>query len=247
MSEDEVAAIHEAAHAVFAEFGDWTKLAGPVVLKGPGHGDVVMATDPPAIQRAIAADPGFDRDLPRIHLIRSLLAGPIAERMLVESGRAELGEGELEAACEGDYAVVAEQIDQLDPPRPDLLERLERDVRARLEEPALWSAVERFAAVLLDRRRLEADEAWAILGAMRAEAGIDLSPPGERKAGRWRGWLLAFLLWEAWWAWDFAAAPRPDYEMRTVAALLLGLVLPGSLIALFGLILLARRAVRGKG
>ena len=39
--------------------------------------------------------------------------------------------------------------------------------------------------------------------------------------------LIAFLIWEAWWAYDFSTAPNPDYEMRTVFELLMGLILPG--------------------
>jgi hypothetical protein len=191
MTDDEVAAVHEAAHAVFAVFGAWTRLGGPVVLKGPGYGDVVMATDTDAIRQAIKAEPRFDRDLPRIHLIRALLAGPLAERLLAESGRAELSECDLRSASEGDYAVVAEQIGQLRPPRPGLLARLEREVRQRLEQPSVQSAVERFAAVLLDRRRLEPDEAEAILEGIRAESPVDVSPAKER--GRWWPALLAFL------------------------------------------------------
>ena len=135
MSEGEIVAVHEAAHAVFAAFGEWTRLGGPVVIKGPGYGDVVMATDTKAIRRAIEADPRFDRDLPRIHLIRALLAGPIAERLLAESGRAELSERDLLSTSEDDYAIVAEQIGQLRSPRPGLLARLEREVRQRLEQP----------------------------------------------------------------------------------------------------------------
>lgn len=182
MTEDEVAAVHESAHAVFAVFGPWTKLAGPVVLKGPGHGDVVMSTDTDAIRRSLAADSRFDRDLPRIHLIRSLLAGPLAERLLAERGRAILGEDALRDACEGDYAIVAEQLAALEPPRPDLLDRLEREVRQRLEQPAVWAAVERFAAILLDRRRLEAAEASAILHAL---GPVDVAP-GSRRGWRFR-------------------------------------------------------------
>lgn len=137
MTDDEIAAFHESAHAVFAVFGNWTKLAGPVALNGHGHGDVVMSTDAEAIRRSFHADPGFDRDLPRIELVRSLLAGPIAERILAESGRAELSERDLQSASEGDYAVVAEQLEQLKPLRPGLLPRLEREVRDRLEQPAV--------------------------------------------------------------------------------------------------------------
>jgi hypothetical protein len=191
MTEDKVAAVHEAAHAVFAAFGAWTRLGGPVMLKGTGCGDVVMATDTDAIRRSIEADPRFDRDLPRIHLIRALLAGPIAERLLAESGRAELSGHDLEAASEGDYAVAAEQIGQLRSPRPGLLARLEREVRQRLEQPATWSAVERFAAILLERRRLDPDEAESILEDIGARAPVDVAP--GRDEGRWWPALLAFL------------------------------------------------------
>lgn len=245
MTEDEIAAVHEAAHAVFAVSGEWTKLGGPAALQGPGHGDVIMSTDPEAIRRSIAADPAFDRDLPRIQLIRSLLAGPVAERILLETGRAALGEDELRQASAGDYAVISEQLGQLNPPRPGLLERLEREVRQTLAEPAIWSAVEQFAAILLDRRSLEPNEATAILHGIRAATRADL-PRTERRPFWRRVLLLAFIAWEAWWAWELAAAPRPDYEMRIAAAILFGMVLPGSLIALGSLILLFRRRAQGR-
>jgi hypothetical protein len=244
LTEDEVLAVHEAAHAVFAVAGEWTKLAGPIILKGRGDGDVVMSTDTEAIRRSIEADPGFDRDLPRIHLIRSLLAGPMAERILMETGRAALTEQDLREAGRCDYAVVAEQLDQLSPPRPGLLDRLEREVREKLEEPATWSAVERFAATLIERRRLGAQEASAMLGTVRAGR----SPPGPKRRGRRLALLLAFLLWEAWWVWEFVAAPRPDREMRIAAAVALGMILPGLAIALGALAMLLRGAAhRGRG
>ena len=179
MTEDEIAAVHEAAHAVIAVFGDWTKLHGPVALKPAGCGDVVMSTDSEAIRRTIAADPGFDGDLPRIQLVRALLAGPMAERMLVDSGRARLTRGELRDGARGDYAVAADQLAQLVRPRPALLEQLEREVRAQLEQPTIWSAVVQFALILLDRRRMEADEASAILQRIAREQNIQLSPPEE--------------------------------------------------------------------
>jgi hypothetical protein len=182
LTEDEIAAVHEAAHAAFALLGKWTKLAGPVMLRGPGCGDVVMSTDVEAIRRSVEADPGFDRDLPRIELVRALLAGPIAERMLAERKRTALGEEDLGDFSENDYATVAQQLAELDPPRPGLRHRLEREIRQRLEEPALWSAIERFAAILIERRRLEAEEATAILGPM-------LAPRSGRAVSGWRAAL----------------------------------------------------------
>ena len=241
MSEDEILAFHEAAHALFAVFGEWTRLAGPVVLKGPGHGDVVMSTDPPAIRRTLRRDRGFDRDEPRIELVRSLLAGPVAERMLAERGLAALSEADIVEASAQDYAVIAEQLGRLDPPRPGVLDRLERDVRRRLEQPAIWAAVERFAAILLERRRLEADEASAILERIRGEMRI---APAREGRVRGRALLAAFLLWEAWWAWASFAPPGPDRELRTAAALVLGLVLPASLIAFVTLFRLGWRSVQ---
>ena len=163
MREDEVTSIHEAAPEVVAVSGRWTKLAGPVAIDRDGGGDVVMSTDVETIRRTLLADPGFDRELPRIELIGALLAGPIAERMLRERGRTESSERDLSAATHGDREVIRAQIEQIAPPRPGLLEQVERDVRRRLEQPAVWGAIERFARILLERRRLEADEATAIL------------------------------------------------------------------------------------
>lgn len=191
MTEDEIAAVHESAHAVFAAFGQWTKLAGPVVLKGPGHGDVVMSTDGEAIRRSIVADRRFDRDLPRIHLIRSIMAGPVVERMLVERGLADLDEQDLRAGADIDDSVIAEQLGKLDPPRPGLLEQLEREVRERLERPEIWSAVERFAEILIVRRRLEADEASAILAEIAGRSPVDVGPAEAR--GRGLGTRIALV------------------------------------------------------
>lgn len=192
MTDDEVAAFHEAAHAAFAAFGPWTRLAGPVALGDEGCGDVVMATDGEAISRTLASNPAFDRDLPRIDLICCLLAGPIAERMLRERGRTEATEGDLGLMCRNDYEVVAEQIAQIDPPRLGLLSRLERDVRLWLEQPAHWAIVERFAAILLERRRLTADEASAILAEIRAATHGE-EAPAEEKAGSSRALLFVIM------------------------------------------------------
>lgn len=186
MTDDEIGAYHEAAHAVFAVFGPWTKLAGPVVLNGPGNGDVVMSTDSEAIRRSTREDPGFDPDLPRIGLMRSLLAGPIAERMLAESGRSDLDERDLRRVCEGDHAVVEAQLEQLRSPRPGLLARLEAEIREQFEHSTVREAIERFAAVLIERRRLEADEATALIEAMRIPP-LDPSTPSARRRNRW--WL----------------------------------------------------------
>jgi hypothetical protein len=241
MTDAEIAAVHEAAHAAFATLGPWTRLAGPVALQRLGEGDVVMGTDGPAIGRALAADPSFDPDLPRLDLVRALLAGPVAERLLVERGKAALTEADLAATSAGDYDVVAEQLACLAAPGPDLA-ALEREVRRRLEEPGLWSLVERFAAILLDRRSLPADEAERVLEALRAGGPVE----GEVRSPRrpLRLGLLAFAAWEAWWAFDFVTAPNPDYGMHTVAALLFGAIIPGALAVWLGLTVLAVRLVR---
>ena len=163
MNEDEIAAVHEAAHAVFAALGPWTRIHGPVALKGHGAGDIRMSTDVAAIGRRIGSDPRFDRDLPRLHLIRALLAGPLAERILVERGRARLSEALLVESGEGDYENVIDQLDKLDPPGRDRLAQLESEVREVLERPAVWTTVERFAAVLLERRVMGPEEASATI------------------------------------------------------------------------------------
>ena len=38
--------------------------------------------------------------------------------------------------------------------------------------------------------------------------------------------VLAFLLWEAWWAYVFISAPVPDEKMDSIFALLMGVFLP---------------------
>ena len=58
-----------------------------------------------------------------------------------------------------------------------------------------------------------------------------------------RPWLIAFLLWEAWWAYDFISAPRPDEEMRTIFALLMGVFLPLIVLGPYFLLLLIRRRI----
>ena len=58
--------------------------------------------------------------------------------------------------------------------------------------------------------------------------------------------LLAFLAWEAWWAYEFISAPRPDEEMRTVFALYMGVFLPLLIAVPTALILYIRRVARSK-
>ena len=172
MNEDEIAAVHEAAHAVFAAFSPWTRIHGPVTLKAHGAGDIRMSTDVAAISATIRSGSRFDRNLPRLHLIRSLLAGPVAERILVDRGRAVLSEALRLEAAERDYENIFDQLDKLDPPRRDLLAQLEREVREELERPAVWTTVERFAAVLIERRFMGAEEATAILKTIAADGGL---------------------------------------------------------------------------
>jgi len=241
MTDEEIAAVHEAAHAVFAVHGPWTRLAGPVALARWGEGDVVMGTDGQAIGRTLAADPGFDLDLPRLDLVRALLAGPLAERLLAERGQASLTEADLAATSAGDYDVVAQQLACLRRPGPDL-DRLEGEVRRRLEEPGLWSLVERFAAILIERRSLTADEAERVLKALSAGPSAEVEAPRARRPLRLG--LLAFAAWEAWWAFEFVTAPNPDEGMQSVAALSFGLIIPGGAAACLGATILAVRWAR---
>jgi hypothetical protein len=184
MRDEEVAAMHEAAHAVFAAFSPWTKLAGPVALGEGASGDVTIGTDVVAISKAMKLIGDFDRGLPRIHLIRALLAGPMVERLLVERGRTDLGEADLLAAGVGDYANVREQMAALSETDDNLLPRLEAEVRHILERPRVWSAIEQFAEILLERRRLEAGEAEAAARRLRGAWWIDVCPVEESAADR---------------------------------------------------------------
>jgi hypothetical protein len=189
MNEDEIAAVHEAAHAVFAAFGPWTRIHGPVTLKTHGAGDIRMSTDVAAISDSMRLEPRFDRNLPRLQLVRALLAGPVAERILIDRGRALLSEAVAVEAAEGDYENIIDQLDKLDPPGRGLLGQLEREVREELERPAVWLTVERFAAVLLERRSLGPEEASAILRKIAIEAGLSR----QRAKPGWKEILPALL------------------------------------------------------
>lgn len=224
MDEDEIAAVHEAAHAVFAALGRWTRIHGPVSLKGHGAGDIRMSTDVAAISRTVGSNPRFDRNLPRLQLIRALLAGPVAEKVLVDHGRARLSEALLIEAGEGDYRNVIDQLDKLDPPRRDLLPRLEIEVREALERPAVWTTVEQFAAVLLERRVMDPTEASAAIERIAADAG--LSKPDSKPAGKEIVCALLAGLTAALFIWSGSAAPFPLAVLigGCVASFMLGFV-----------------------
>jgi hypothetical protein len=59
-----------------------------------------------------------------------------------------------------------------------------------------------------------------------------MSAPAKRLA------ILAFGLWEIYWAWVFFSAPMPDEQMNTVFALLMAVFLPLTVTCIVGLILL---------
>ena len=59
-----------------------------------------------------------------------------------------------------------------------------------------------------------------------------------------RPWLLAFLLWEAWWAYEFLSAPNPDEHMQSVFALMMGVFLPLLILLPCFILVVARRNAR---
>jgi hypothetical protein len=61
--------------------------------------------------------------------------------------------------------------------------------------------------------------------------------------------VVAFLIWEAWWAYVYFSAPIPDEKMDTVFALLMGVGVPIWLAVVVGgtlwMIAWVRRSARG--
>lgn len=55
------------------------------------------------------------------------------------------------------------------------------------------------------------------------------NPLSKRRIAIAFAFILA-MTWEAYWLWEYVAAPRPDYEMRSVAALFFGGVLPALIV-----------------
>jgi hypothetical protein len=158
-----------------------------------------MSTDVAAIGDSIGSDPRFDRNLPRLHLIRSLLAGPVAERILIDRGRARIGEAVRIEAAEGDYEIIFDQLDKLDPPGRDLLARLEVEVREELERPAVWTTVERFARILIERRFMTAEEATAVIEKIAIDSGLSRTEAkpalGEVLCALLAAFATAALVW----------------------------------------------------
>jgi hypothetical protein len=58
---------------------------------------------------------------------------------------------------------------------------------------------------------------------------------------------LAFLAWEIWWGYVYVSTPRPDEEMATVVAAFLGLFIPGFIILIWALFVIASRLASKSG
>ncbi|KQV64032.1 hypothetical protein [Caulobacter sp. Root343] len=165
--DDRLAAVHEAAHAVFA-LGDEDQpiiLAGAVTLAGRGFGAAAIGLD--TVRLGTLTDPG--RVQARQTLIWSFVAGGVAETHAAKLWNIPLTPRETRAATQVDYQLARQVLAEISAEVDDRqLAEYEADIALTLEGK-IWDVVAAFAAELQDKRRLEAAAATALVRKLCAE------------------------------------------------------------------------------
>lgn len=165
--DDRLAAIHEAAHAVFA-IGPENQpilLADAVEITGRGFGAAAIGLDTGRLKRLAAADQTHAREI----LIWAFLAGGVAETRAARLWNIPLTPSETAAAARDDYALARQILAEIaDAAAGRQLADYEDDVANNLEGK-IWDVVVGFSAVLHEKRRLEPAAATALVRALCAE------------------------------------------------------------------------------
>lgn len=165
--DDRLAAVHEAAHAVFA-LGDEAQpiiLAEAVTLAGRGFGAAAIGLD--LIRLRALAEPARVRA--RETLIWSFVAGGVAETHAAKLWNIPLAPAETRAATQVDYQLARQVLAEIHAEVEDRqLAAYEADIALALDG-RIWDVVAAFAAVLQNDRRLEAAAATALVRQLCAE------------------------------------------------------------------------------
>lgn len=156
MTDDEIAAYHEAAHAAVAYCSEWLDVADDLVLLTNGHGDAAVKMDPDAIQKALAEDGDFTGDIARQELIHAFLAGAAVERELVSRGMAAISEVDILSAASTDYECARNVLGKMIAPLS--LSDYESGVAMLFKDSIPWCIVEGLAKELLVRRTIPLGE-----------------------------------------------------------------------------------------
>lgn len=175
MTDDEIAAYHDAAHAAVAYCSEWIELADDLVLLRRGHGDAAVKLDGPALRGAIAADQNFDSDVAREQLIYAFLAGAAAERELVARGLATISEAEILKAASGDYQLAREQLGKLEHAAP--LADYEQAVTDTVRNPVPWCVISKLAEELIERRTIPLAEVQEVIDLIGNQCAAEHAAP----------------------------------------------------------------------
>ena len=152
MTDDEIAAYHEAAHVAVAHCSEWIQLADDLVLLANGHGDAAVKMDSDAIQKAIAEDASFTGDIAREELIHAFLAGAAVERELVSRGMAAISDVDILSAASNDYQCARHVLGKMIAPLS--LAEYESAVANLFKNSIAWCVVKGLAKELLVRRTI---------------------------------------------------------------------------------------------
>lgn len=153
MTDDEIAAYHEAAHVAVAHCSEWIEVADDLVLLANGHGDAAVKMDLDAIKKAIAEDHNFTGDIARKELIHALLAGAAVERELVSRRMAAISEADILNAASNDYQCARQVHGKMIAPLS--LAEYESAVAILFKNSIAWCVVEGLAKELMVRRTIQ--------------------------------------------------------------------------------------------
>lgn len=151
---DRLAAYHEAAHALVAIFGEVIDLAGPVSIDTRGGGAADLRQNNAQILAVLGED--FEPDEVHERFVAAYLAGPLAERLLVQQEGLDVSEAETEHAGRFDKAMAEERLNRMDKPKA-LGSYL--NATHNLLAGWVWRGVSEFAEELLVERSLPAERA----------------------------------------------------------------------------------------
>lgn len=169
VSKLELAAYHEAAHAVFTFNDPWHFLCGDVHANEEGHGEAPFALDHEAARNEMATSPDGNADRVFLKAAAIALAGICAEiKLRHERGAPAFDFDEASNASPTDIAYAQQALGSMVKPRP-LSSVAIATQRAISEKPHVWANIERFALLLMDKRRLSADEAVRALQKIETE------------------------------------------------------------------------------
>ena len=198
----EVAAYHEAGHALMALLVGRQVFEARIFRRSPGSGRVRHSLCRPACGYDLLQGPGSARALwtftqeQILTEIRILLAGPLAEAKAVGKPLRSLGSRSDFQECtraverlDGHWHVIGEMAGVPRPERARILNQERSRVRRSIARPKVWSLIVRLAHYLAENPAAWPEDIVRELGAEAAPPGqfpLELGPPPPIKTGKRR-------------------------------------------------------------